>query len=151
MTFLSQAFGMLDSLFAELERDLSRSFYAPMPASFRLGPAMDITERDDAVVVTVDVPGLDADDIHIELDDGRLTVRGTREMSSGDGYHRAERAVGSFARSVHLPAAVDEDKVTATLDRGVLEIVVPKRAESKARRIPITDAKELSKGAETSD
>ena len=72
-------------------------------------PALDISERKDAYVVTVEVPGVNADDLDITLEDGLLTIQGERQFtseSSEQQYHRVERRYGSFRRSITLPSQV---------------------------------------------
>lgn len=95
---------------------------------------MDICETDDAIEITLDVPGLKRDDIEIDLSGDRLCVTGKREWKDEKkqkDYYRAERGYGEFSRTVRLPAEVDASKVKADLKDGVLEIHVPKAAAAK--------------------
>jgi HSP20 family protein len=103
-------------------------------------PAIDLVETDDHFVLRVDLPGLDKDDVEIEVKDGLLTVSGERKAEHEerkDGYHRVERAYGSFSRSLSLPQGVDADQVQAHFDKGVLEVRIPKPAERKPHRVQI--------------
>ena len=78
--------------------------------------------------------------MNIEFEDGTLTISGERKAEHGEekeGYHRVERSFGAFSRSLTLPQGVDADGVTASFDRGVLEIRVPKPEQRKPRRIEI--------------
>ena len=80
-------------------------------------PALDISERKDAYVVTVEVPGVNAEDIDITLEDGLLTIQGERQFtseSSEQQYHRVERRYGAFRRSITLPAHVTADGIQAS-------------------------------------
>ena len=101
---------------------------------------MDLVEREDALVLKADLPGLDRDDVNIEVKDRVLTVSGTRESEHSDkseGFYRVERAFGGFSRSLSLPEGVDADKVSATFDKGVLEVTIPKPEERRPHRVEI--------------
>jgi HSP20 family protein len=103
-------------------------------------PAMDLAETDDHLVLKADLPGLDADDVEIEVQDGVLTVSGERKTeheSSSNGYHRVERSYGRFSRSLSLPQGIDAGQVQAEFDKGVLEVRIPKPAERKPHRVQI--------------
>ena len=83
-------------------------------------------------------PGLAEDDVKIEVEDDVLTVSGERKAEHeqrGEGYHRLERAYGSFSRSLTLPEGVDPEAVQASFDRGVLEVRIPKPEQRKPRRV----------------
>jgi HSP20 family protein len=121
----------------------------PPLRSLAFVPAADVAVSDTDVVLTLDVPGLTSDDISIEVVDNTLVVRGERrrgDAPEGTQYAHLERGVGSFERSVRLPAGVDPDAVTASLENGVLSLIVPKPAHTRPRAIPIGsgDRKELS-------
>lgn len=106
----------------------------------RWAPAVDLLEREDSLVLVADLPGLSEDDVQIEMRDNVLTISGERRAQFEDkqnGYHRVERAFGSFARSLTLPDGVDADKIAASFDKGVLEVTIPKPEERKPRRIEI--------------
>jgi len=103
-------------------------------------PAMDLVETEDSLVLRADLPGMDRDDIEIEVKDGVLTVSGERQAeheTEREGYHRVERSFGRFSRSLGLPRGVDPSAVTANFERGVLEVRLPKPEERKATRIEI--------------
>ena len=96
---------------------------------------MDLVETGEHFVLPADLPGLGEEDVKIEVEDRVLTVSGERKAEhteSGDGYHRVERAFGSFSRSLTLPEGVDAESVTANFDKGVLEI--RSRSPSSASR-----------------
>lgn len=91
-------------------------------------------------MLRADLPGLDRDDVEIEVKDGVLTVSGERKAEhedKGEGYHRVERSFGRFSRSLGLPQGVDAGQVEASFERGVLEVKVPKPEERKPTRIEI--------------
>ena len=123
----------------EMNRMFSRSIGETAGGS-AWTPAMDIFDRQDAVELTAELPGLTADDIEIEVDDNVLTVKGERrfEDTVEDGrYYRLERAYGQFSRSVTLPQGVKADEISADFDGGVLRVRVPKADEVKPRRIAV--------------
>jgi HSP20 family protein len=103
-------------------------------------PAMDLLETADSFVLRADLPGMSEEDVNIELEDSTLTISGERKTehdSSEEGFYRVERASGAFQRSLTLPKGVDPEAVTASFDRGVLEVRIPKPEERKPRRISI--------------
>jgi len=103
-------------------------------------PALDISERKDAYLVTVELPGVEADDLEITLEDGLLTIQGERQFtseSSEEQFHRIERRYGAFRRAITLPAQVQAEQIQASFDNGVLQIVVPKMEEAKPKRIQV--------------
>ena len=102
-------------------------------------PAVDVEEREDAYVVTADVPGLDRKDVKVTHEDGVLTISGERKLEPQDGgeRHRVERVYGAFSRSFNLPPAADAGKVRAAYKEGVLTVIIPKREEAKTRRIEV--------------
>ena len=103
-------------------------------------PALDISERKDAYLVTVELPGMTAEDLDITMEDGLLTIQGERQFtaeSSEQQFHRVERRYGAFRRSITLPAQVQAEQIQASFDNGVLQIVVPKMEEAKPKRIQV--------------
>jgi len=103
-------------------------------------PALDISERKDAYLVTVELPGVEADDLEITLEDGLLTIQGERHFahdSSEQQFHRVERHYGAFRRAITLPAHVMAEGIEASADNGVLQIVVPKMEEATPKRIQV--------------
>jgi HSP20 family protein len=103
-------------------------------------PALDISERKDAYLVTVELPGVEAEDLEVTLEDGLLTIQGERYFahnSSEQRFHRVERRYGAFRRSITLPAQVRAEGIQALADNGVLQILVPKREEATPKRIKV--------------
>jgi HSP20 family protein len=102
-------------------------------------PALDIAERKDAYLVTVELPGVKLDDLQITLEDGLLTIQGERHFTNDadQNFHRVERRYGSFRRAITLPAHVIADEVEASIEDGVLRILVPKAEEAKPKRIQV--------------
>jgi HSP20 family protein len=117
-------------------------------------PALDISERKDAYLVTVELPGVEADDLQITLEDGLLTIQGERYFahdSSEQQFHRVERRYGAFRRSITLPAHVMAEGIQATADNGVLQIVVPKREEATPKRIQVRPGRARIPAASSED
>jgi HSP20 family protein len=117
-------------------------------------PALDISERKDAYLVTVELPGVDADDLEITLEDGLLTIQGERHFahdSSGQQFHRIERRYGAFRRSITLPAQVQAEQIEASFDNGVLQILVPKMEEAKPKRIQVRPGRATTPAASAED
>jgi HSP20 family protein len=131
----------VDSLQSEVNR-LFDGFFgngSPTPKR-RWVPAMDLAETDDQLVLRADLPGLERDDVQIEIKDAVLTISGERRAEheeKSEGYHRVERAFGRFSRSLTLPQGIDADDVAADFDNGVLEVRIPKPEERKPHRVAI--------------
>lgn len=103
-------------------------------------PDFEVRETKDSYVFKADLPGAKKEDIDISLIDNRLRVSGKREEeeeTKDDTYYAYERSYGSFTRTFTLPDTADTEHISANLDDGVLTLVIPKTAESKARKIQI--------------
>lgn len=103
-------------------------------------PAVEISERKDAYLVAVDLPGVKTDDAEITFEDGLLTIHGQRHMATEadrDKVHRSERCYGAFRRAITLPSHVQPDKIAASAQDGVLQVVIPKAKEVQAKRIQV--------------
>lgn len=122
-----------------LQRDLNRVFEdfwarfdSPFGDNLAAGPRTDISETDEAMLVSVDLPGLDDKDIEVNVTDDMLTIRGEREEKSdkGDFTSQSRR---SFHRMIPVPPGVDPEKAEAEFKRGVLTVTLPKTEEAKSR------------------
>jgi len=103
-------------------------------------PAINIWAGDDKLVVTSEIPGVDAKDIDVTIVGDVLTLSGSRhpeELGNVEGYHRQERAHGSFSRTVKLPFRVDSTAVEAAYDKGILILTLPRPEEDKPKKIEI--------------
>lgn len=103
-------------------------------------PAVDIEEQTDRFVITADVPGVKPEDIDITMENGLLTIKGERREERNvaeTGFRRVERVSGSFYRRFSLPDSADAERISANGKNGVLEIVIPKGEQAKARRISV--------------
>ncbi len=103
-------------------------------------PAVDIYEDESQLVLTAEVPGLSDKDVEIKIEDNVLSIQGERKLEKEtreENYHRIERAYGAFYRSFTLPNYIDQDKIKAEHENGILKITMPKKAELKPRQVRI--------------
>jgi HSP20 family protein len=115
------------------EQSLSAGFWSP---------AVDIYETDDAVILKAELSGLNKSDVTIEIKDSTLILKGERKFEKNikeENYHRIERSYGSFSRTFSLPPTVDQAKVSAAFKDGLLEIKIPKLAETRPKQIEIKE------------
>lgn len=104
-------------------------------------PRVNVAENKESLFIEAELPGMTRDDFELSFENNVLTLSGERKFEKkdeGDNYHRVERSYGSFTRSFTLPATVTVDGVSAELNNGVLRIVLPKREDTKARKIEVT-------------
>jgi HSP20 family protein len=141
---------MFQAFQREMERFWPRFFAFPFgampapaaPAGTTYMPRMDAYEKDNTVVYKAELPGLKKEDVHVEIDNGYLVIHGETKAEQEvkeDAYYRMERNFGSFYRSVPVPFDVTPEQIKATLTDGVLEVQVPKPAETKPEptKIPV--------------
>jgi HSP20 family protein len=123
--------------------DFGRGFRLPAMASeTRLAPRIDVSETDQALEITAELPGVDEKDIEITLVDDLLTIKGEKKAEAErkeKDYHIVERSYGAFQRSLRLPFDADSGKVEAHFEKGVLKVTVPKppEVEAKSQKIAI--------------
>ncbi|WP_417666440.1 Hsp20/alpha crystallin family protein [Pseudidiomarina sp.] len=113
----------------------------PAPIESKWNPPLDIIENDKEVVLKMDVPGMENKDIHVEINNGALVIRGERKYEKehkDDNYLCIERRYGQFARSFRLPDYVDQDHVKAECKHGLLQVHLSKKPGKKK------DVKEIS-------
>jgi HSP20 family protein len=131
--------------FSALQRDLNRLFdqmFAPSRSEGAVGfaPACDVEETDTAYSLSFDLPGVDRENIKIEVQDRDLIVSGERSQETRQEKNSRkfiERTHGSFKRVFTLPASANLEKVEAAYDQGVLRIGIPKREAIQTKQIPI--------------
>jgi len=103
-------------------------------------PVMDLSETDFGYRAKLDLPGVSPEDVDIQVNGNVLTITGERseeQEEQGRTFHRTERTYGSFARSVTLPCDIVEDKVSASMDGGVLTIELPKAEEARPKKVKV--------------
>jgi HSP20 family protein len=125
-----------------LEREpWSSGALASMPSQALWSPEVDVLRRGDKLVVRADVPGMSKDDLHVDVEDNVLTIRGERREEHEDrdeGVFRSERSYGEFYRAIPLPEGVNTDQCEAKYENGVLEVTLNAPEQERAsRRIPV--------------
>ncbi len=113
-------------------------------------PAFEVKETKDGFLFRADVPGVKLSDIDVSVTDNRIQISGHREAEKedkGDSFYTYERSYGSFTRAFTMPDGIDTAKIHADLRDGVLSVLVPKRAESQPKKIPIGTATAEAKKA----
>jgi HSP20 family protein len=103
-------------------------------------PALDISETKSDIVVKAELPGIDPKEIDISLTGDTLTIRGEKQQEKEEkeeNYYRIERSYGIFSRTIKLPVSVQNDKIKASYQHGVLKITLPKSEEAKQKQIKI--------------
>jgi len=137
-------FDALRREFEGLFYDFARSLgVPPNGAGALLAPRMEVAETDKEFEVSVELPGLERKDVDISLDGNVLTIRAEKKVEAeqkGKNVHVAERSYGVFYRALELPAKVDASTVQATMSKGVLNIKIPKPAQTEAKKIEVKDA-----------
>ena len=120
-------------------------------------PSVDIYENKDHIVLEAELPGMNREDFELSVENNVITLRGERQFEKkddSDNYHRVERSYGSFTRSFTLPQTVSAEGANAEYRNGVLRVTLPKREETKARRIEVkgdsSDAKTIEAKADVS-
>lgn len=134
--------------FAALQREIDRLFddftrNLPSFGNFELTPSMDVAETEKEIEVTAELPGLEEKDVEINFTDGVLTIRGEKKAEKEEKnktHHMVERSYGAFARTLTLPTGVDANKIKATINKGVLKVVVEKPAAKETKKIEVKAA-----------
>ena len=128
----------VSALHQQLDRLLEGWSDLPSLAGGGFTPLADVEETDDAYLVEIELPGVDKDDIEVELTGQQLAVTGERKERERAGIlRRRTRTVGRFRYEVVLPGATDDEGVTASMDQGVLSVRVPKPEQDRPRRIQV--------------
>jgi HSP20 family protein len=138
-------FSMMRRLSEEMDRAFSGNF-GPSRGFGEPGawaPAVEVRQRNGDLVILAELPGLDKDDVKVEIADDSITIQGEKKRESEStegGFHRSERSYGRFYRTIPLPEGTQADKAKAEFKNGVLEVSVPvpqQAQRSKPRQIPI--------------
>ena len=106
----------------------------------QFAPPVDVYEDEHNVVLKVEVPGIDEKDIDVRVENNVVTVHGERKVEKEEkeeNFRRVERQYGSFTRTFTLPSTVDAERIQADYDKGILKIVLPKKAEAKPKSIKV--------------
>jgi HSP20 family protein len=132
-----------------LQEEVNRLFSTNMSRAFddegigrgAWAPSVDIYENKDQIVLEAELPGMKQEDFDLSIENNVITLRGERKFEKTDetdNYHRVERSYGAFTRSFTLPQTVSAEGATAEYNNGVLRVTLPKREETKARRIQVS-------------
>ncbi len=134
MNIIKRPFGELDDFFPGNEDD---NWFFPVFSKNMYDPDVDVYETEKDVVAKASIPDINPDDVKVSIEDNVLKISGDFEKKDkedkGRNYWKREIKKGSFSRSLRLPAEVDEDKADASYNKGVLEIVVPKKEPEKRK------------------
>lgn len=133
----------------DFDRMVENMFQGTSPARWAAAPGggidlkLDVSESDKDIKVRAELPGVEGKDVEVMLADDLLTIKGEKrveEERKDENHHVVERSYGSFARSLRLPGGIDPAKVSATFEKGVLTVTLPKPAEvqQKTRKIEIS-------------
>lgn len=143
-----QAWRPFETLRGEIDRvftDFDRHWHSPfrkstfdvepfLPREIAASPAIDIIEKDAAYEVTAELPGMDEKNIDVQVANGNLIIKGEKKEEKEEkkkDYYVHERYFGSFERSFRVPETVDSDKIESTFKKGVLTVVLPKKAQAQ--------------------
>ena len=133
----------MNDVFEQFFGEVSGRSLQPWSNGGSLQPRFEVTESDDAVDVSAELPGMDEKDIQVTLDDNLLTIKGEKKQEREEkrkNTYFTERSYGYFERSLAVPAGVDKDKVKATFKKGVLHLALPKteKARTEVKKIAIS-------------
>lgn len=143
---LVSPFAMIDELRREMDRmfeSVERSMGLPSARRWVTAqdgwPDVSLSDEGDRFVVRAEVPGVKESDLEVTYDRGSVSIHARRDAAVPDGWsvHRKERASYELSRVISLPGAIDADQASATLRHGLLEIVLPKTADSQPRRLSV--------------
>ncbi|MBD3676174.1 MAG: Hsp20/alpha crystallin family protein [Planctomycetaceae bacterium] len=139
--FQGDPFRSMREEFDTMMSRLTQDWNGDLPLEKRMRfPALNLTESDDHLELTMDLPGVSADEVDIELQGNTLRISGEHKEEkeeTGKRYHRVERQSGSFYRSIELPCEVDQDKINAECKHGVLEVTLPKVAAAVSKKVKV--------------
>ena len=146
----------LDDLASEMNTFVETIFGedgAKCPAAAKaFTPRMDVDETETDYTITMDLPGVNPDEVNIDMEEDQLVIQGTRQRGKtveGTEHRRVERTFGEFHRSIKLSKVIDKEAITANYDHGVLTIVMPKLVETKtSRKIVISQGSKTEKTVE---
>jgi len=133
-------------LHTRFDRLVSDAFTRPMNAgddeTLRASwlPSVDVHENENQITLRAELPGLAEEDVELTVDKGRLTIQGEKRLEKEDtdgDYRRIESSYGSFYRSFPLPDSIDQNKIEARFDNGVLNVILPKTEEAQPKRIEV--------------
>lgn len=137
--------------FGSLHREIDRLFEeftrvagpGGTPAITHLVPSIDISETDNQIRISAELPGLERNDIDISVDGNTLTIRGEKKVEQrqdGENMQVSERSYGVFLRMLELPPGIDPSQIQATMSNGVLTLTIPKPSRNEPKKIEVKEA-----------
>lgn len=141
-TWPTNRYGSVWGELDRLHREMNRLFEPFAGGASGTGnfPAVNIWSGDDKALLTAELPGIDPDKLEVTLKDNTLTIRGIRErdeLKDGESYLRQERGAGTFVRSISLPFKVDDARISAEYQKGILQLTLPRAEADKPRKITV--------------
>ncbi|MEM7558714.1 MAG: Hsp20/alpha crystallin family protein [Planctomycetota bacterium] len=141
----SGSYGSLDEFSQDMERVFDSILGRTVGSVLRPGsnekfvPSLDVAETDEGFLVSMDLPGVNPDEVKIEMHEGKLSISGSRKRSDAEDtkLHRIERSHGNFHRVLGLPSEVDVEKIDASCEHGVLTVSLPKIEKQQPTKIQI--------------
>ncbi|RKZ95793.1 MAG: Hsp20/alpha crystallin family protein [Gammaproteobacteria bacterium] len=134
-------FQEMETLLDHYNRSSRKTLANSGDRSFEVGdwmPVVDIEETEDAFSIKAELPGVEKDDVSINIDKGVLTIKGEKKTETEDKKrHRVECSYGSFVRSFTLPQSIKVDKVEAQYNNGILNLTIPKSEEAKPKEVEV--------------
>jgi HSP20 family protein len=103
-------------------------------------PLINVTEETNNYYVRAELPGMKSDELNIQVTGNGISISGERKIpveGNNIKYHRREREAGTFSRSINLPGEIDVNKVEASMENGVLKVIIPKSETAKPRQITV--------------
>lgn len=142
MPFRNGTIAPLEDLYREVD-SLVQNIFDPEDSRSKFTPFANLAETEAAYELTLDLPGIDPEEVAVEINEGKLVVAGERRSeteSSDKTFHRVERRYGHFRRVLSIPAPVDEDGIVAEYRDGVLTVTLPKCDKVRSKRIQVNKA-----------
>lgn len=139
----ARSLGLLNQLLQDADFGATPAVSAEPDSIADWVPAVDIREKTDCFILTADLPGVDPENIEVTMDDGVLTIQGSRTSETSEdhsNYQRYERANGKFLRRFSLPDTADGESISAESRLGVLAVSIPKQEKPEARKISVKPA-----------
>jgi len=144
MVYRGSLTGPVFGLRREIDRLFEDTFGGDSRRSGGWAPAVDVREDTKEIVLEVELPGIKPSDVEVTAENGVLTIRGEKQSTSSENtegrYHVVERSYGSFTRSFQLPSAVDDQRIDAEFQDGLLMVHIPKAALAQPRKIEIRNS-----------
>ncbi|NMA20499.1 MAG: Hsp20/alpha crystallin family protein [Lentisphaerae bacterium] len=141
-TWPTNRYGSMWSELDRLQRQMNRLFEPFAGGQSNIGsfPAVNLWTGEDQALLTAELPGIDPDKIEVTVKDNTVTIRGTREreeLKEGETYLRQERGAGTFVRSISMPFKVDDAKISAQYQKGILQLTLPRAEADKPKKITV--------------